>query len=437
MTHFKIHTLFRAHFGIFFPHWGDARDGSLISIFFSPVWEVGRGAMRGAMMMAITLVILASCQREPPLHLHTDGADIGFDLPTVDYDLSVYWNYIFSAETEYDWQAEWIYGWDDTDISLFGPIGYTEPTAFDIRRYFTHDTPNAAHEEPYKHHINGNHLSARYDFGYWDILAWNDIQTADGIQSIRIDEESSYDYVIAHTGQSMVPTRYDTHYTRAFYQPEELFAAYERGIEINRNLDGFVFDEQRNCWVKKLKMQLQPMTYIYLLQVILHHNNRNGRIVTSIDGNANLSGMARSVTMNTGITGDDAITVHFNARMKQDIMTRSSEKVDVIGGKVMTFGIPRLNPNSLNTRSYTESLTKVRDADLGNRHYFDVTMQFRNGMDSTFVFDVTDKVRRRYRGGVITVELDMDTVPMPNRKGGSGFDAVVKDFEEKEWEFEM
>ena len=51
-------------------------------------------------------------------------------------------------------------------------------------------------------------------------------------------------------------------------------------------------------------------------------------------------------------------------------------------------------------------------------------------MDSTFVFDVTEQVRRRWRGGVITVELDMDTVPMPTRKGGSAFDAVVKDFED-------
>ena len=42
-------------------------------------------------------------------------------------------------------------------------------------------------------------------------------------------------------------------------------------------------------------------------------------------------------------------------------------------------------------------------------------------MDSTLVFDVTDQVRKRYRGGVITVELNMDTVPIPTRSGGSGF----------------
>jgi len=174
-----------------------------------------------------------------------------------------------------------------------------------------------------------------------------------------------------------------------------------------------------------------------LLQVILHHNNRNGRIITAIDGNANLSGMARSVTLNTGVTGKDAITVNTNVRLKQDVDDKKGEKVDVVGGKILTFGIPKINPTRLDTRAYEESLKKIGETDLNNRHYLDVNMQFYNGMDSTFVFDVTDQVRKLYRGGVITVELDMNHVPVPVRPGGSGFDAVVKDFDEKEWEFDM
>ena len=65
-------------------------------------------------------------------------------------------------------------------------------------------------------------------------------------------------------------------------------------------------------------------------------------------------------------------------------------------------------------------------------------MQCNNGMDSTFVFDVTDQVRERYKGGVITVELNVDDVPIPKRSGGSGFNAVVKETEDGgTWEFEM
>jgi len=73
-----------------------------------------------------------------------------------------------------------------------------------------------------------------------------------------------------------------------------------------------------------------------------------------------------------------------------------------------------------------------------NKHYMDVTMWFNNGVDSTFVFDVTDQVRKRFKGGVLTVELDMDTIPVPRRPGGSAFDAVVKDYEDGgTHEFEM
>lgn len=381
---------------------------------------------------------LTGCEREPLLHLHEGGSENTMDLPKIDLELKVLWDYEFKYDVVYDWEAEWKYGWDEEDNKLFGKIGYTEPSAYEIRRYYTQHVQYGPHEAPYKNHIQSNRLTASYDFGFWDILAWNDIQTADGIQSVRIDESSTYDYVTAETGQTMVPTRYNApKFPNAFYQPEELFAGYEKGIEINKNLDGFVFDEERNCWVRKLEMLFQPVTYIYLTQIILHNNRQNTRIVTSIDGSGNLSGMARSVNLNTGITGADAITVNYNMRMKLDQEMKDGEKVDIIGGKVLTFGMPKVKTSRLDSHSYMESLAKVRDADLNNRHYLDVKMQFYNGKDSTLVFDVTDQVRRLYKGGVITIDVDMTKVPVPVRPGGSGFDAVVKDFEEKQWEFDM
>lgn len=391
-----------------------------------------------AVCFVITSIFTISCEREPMLHLHKGGTDILVELPDIDLELQLLWDYLFSYDVEYDWQSEWLYGWDETDNELFGPLGYQEPTDFNIRRYFTNDVQFGQHTAPYKHYITGKTLSAQYDFGFWDILAWNEIHTSDGVQSVRIDETATYDYVTAYTGQTMMPARYNApRYTRAFYQPEALFAGYESGIGISKNFDGFTFDEDRKIWVRKLNMTLQPVTYIYLPQIILHNNNRNHRIVTAIDGNADLSGMSRSVNLNTGVTGPDAITVNFNMRMKFDRNGRSNDKVDIIGGKVVTFGIINLNPHKLNTRAYAESMQKVMAADKNNRHYLDVKMQFYNGKDSTLVFDVTNQVRRLFRGGVITVELDMDTVPIPQRSGGSGFDAVVKDYEEKQWEFDM
>ena len=260
---------------------------------------------------------------------------------------------------------------------------------------------------------------------------WNDVATPDGVQSLNFDEQTSLDYVTAYTNQSMNPSRYHApRYTHSFYQPEDLFSAYDRGIDINRDLIGFEYDPVNNVYIKKLNMVLEPLTYIYLTEVILHHNN--GR-VTAVDGNANISGMARSTTVNTGTAGEDAVTVYYYVKLKKDCVIvpfgtpandprrLTAEHADIIGGRLTTFGMCRQTPRNIH------HVSEVTDS---YSHYMDMTMQFYNGMDSTFVFDVTKQVREHWKGGVIRVELDLDTVPIPSRNGGSGFDAVVKDVED-------
>ena len=381
-----------------------------------------------------SLVILTACIREPYLHLY-DSAETDFDIPVVDLDLEVLWDYEIGYNITYDWKAEWNYGWDEEDKEIFGEIGYTEPSVYNLRRYFTKDEPYGSHTQVLSHTLYEPHFQGKFDWGFWDILIWNEIHTPDGVQSIHFDEASSLDSVIAYTNSSMHLSRYQApRYTNSFYAPEALFTAYERAIEINQNLEGFVYDKERDIYIKKLNMTMQPITYIYLIQVILHNNK--GRI-TSVDGNANLSGMARSTTLNTGVAGEEAITIYFNTRMKKDMplipydsrtaddpgasAPASAERVDIVGGRLLSFGLCN---QAVNRVSRAEELTDKYS------HYLDVTMQFNNGMDSTLVFNVTKQVRERYKGGVITVELDVDTVPIPKRTGGSGFNAVVKDTED-------
>ena len=370
-------------------------------------------------------LLLFSCSPEPPLHLY-DAEQATFDIPIIDLDLEVYWDYDLALGINYDWQTEWNYGWDDEDRRIFGELGYTEPKVFNLRRYYTGDDPKRRHNSVYADQVEGTHFQATYEWGFWDILVWNQIETLDGVQSLIFDEQTSLDSVTAYTNQSMHPARYHApRYVNAFYEPEPLFAAYDEDIEVSADLTGFVYDSLRNVYVKQLDMELNPITYIYLTQVILHHNN--GRIA-AIDGSANLSGMARTTNLNTGTAGNDAIAVSYGVRLKNDCQ-KGSETVDIVGGRLMTFGICGLRANGV---------TRADEVSDPHRHYMDMTMQFNNGMDSTFVFDVTRQVRQRYKGGVITVELDLDTVPIPTRRGGSGFDAVVLDYEDGgTHEFEM
>lgn len=379
------------------------------------------------MLLLLALLALSSCYREPPLHLY-DIDNPALALPIVELSLDTYWNYDGNLGINYDWRAEWYYGWDDEDRRIFGELEYEEPTKFFLRRYYTGNEKEGTRIERRNAYISGRTFRASYDWGFWDILAWNDVKTIDGVQSLNFDEKSSYDEdILAYTNTTMYSSRYYApRYQNSFYEPEQLFSACEKGVEINKNLDGFEYDEENDIWIRKLNMYLEPLTYIYLPQIILHNNR--GRI-NGVQGIANLSGMARFTSLNSGIAGTDAIAVNFNVRLKNDKDFKAGEKVDIAGGRIMTFGICGLNANRV---------SHVDDKLDSERHYLDLNMTFNNGMDSTFVFDVTDQVRKRYKGGVITIELDMDTVPIPRRKGGSGFNAVVKDYEEGgTWEFPM
>ncbi len=378
------------------------------------------------MLLLLALLALSSCYREPPLHLY-DIDSPAVALPIVELSLDTYWDYDGNLGINYDWRAEWYYGWDDEDRSIFGELEYEEPTKFFLRRYYTGEVKEGTRIDKKNAYVSGRTFRAPYDWGFWDILAWNDVKTIDGVQSLQIEEKSSYDEdIIASTGTTMYSSRYHApRYQNSFYEPEQLFSACEKGVEINKNLDGFEFDEDNNIWIRKLNMYLEPLTYIYLPQIILHNNN--GRI-DQVTSNGNISGMARFADINTGFAGEDAIAVNFKMRLKTNKDFKAGEKVDIVGGRLMTFGICGQNANRI-TRADEENDTE--------HHYIDVQLQFNNGMDSIFVFDVTDQVRKRYKGGVITVELDMDTVPTPKRSGGSGFNAIVKGFEEELHEIEI
>lgn len=383
----------------------------------------------GVVACALAITSVFSCDVEPPLHLY-DGIDIDFpELPKVDLDIDVVWDYDWDIQ----WNIEWQYGWDIQDSLIFGTsIGYTQPKSFELRRYYNLQDSVAKHNIFTKHHIDGNNFQASYNFGWYDMLLWNTIETRDDAQSIIIDE-SDLDNTIARTNSTMYYVRSGAESTvrmQTYYQPEELFDIYLTKIHISTNTADYdYYDPETRIYYKRLNGTLQPLVYIYLPQLIVHNNK--GR-VASVDGNAVLTGMAFNTNMNTYLTGDKAINVYFNNRMKKDIVLthgeHAGEVVDIIGGRLTTFGLCNTNPYLIKTRASVNDTIP---------HYIGFNMQFNNGMDTTMVFDVTEKLRKHYKGGVITMEIDMDTVPIPQRSGGSGFDAQVVDFTEETHEFDI
>ncbi len=381
------------------------------------------------MIVCVLLVFstgLPGCKVEPPLHLYR-GIDIIFpNPPEVHMDIDIMWQYSFDIE----WKMEWQYGWDLIDSIIFGPtVGYEEPEEFELRRYYQAYAPQAKHTNVEAYHLEDTTFLAQYQFGYYDMLLWSSIITQSGVQSILIDE-SDLDNVTAETNMSMtrLPQRaagqgQNRVSNPTYYEPEDLFAVYMQEIYISKDTADYdYYDPVRKVYYKQLEGTLQPISYIYLPQLILYNNR--GR-VAAVDGNAVLTGMARRTSVNTAITEGEAVNVYFNTRMKRNVTLEKGERigevVDIIGGRLHTFGVCNTNPNAL-TRAYIEDTED---------HYIGLNVQFYNGKDSTLIFDVTDIVRKHYRGGVITMELDVDTLPIPYQSSGSGFDAEVVDYEEE------
>ena len=378
----------------------------------------------------ITL-IMGGCRIEPPLHL-PDDPDVDIEWAKIELELDILWKYQLYVDSlsgeiydsTYNWRDEWYYGWDARDDSIFGKWTLLDPEVYNIRRYYTGVDGTIAHTQPYEHQVDEPRLLTSFRYGYYDILAWNEVTTLDGVQSLHFDETSTFDYVRAYTNQSTARSRYNARHAYSFYQPEFLYGGYLEKLFISHDpADYDYYDPQENIYYKKVKMLLEPRTYIYLVQVILHNNR--GRI-SAVDGSANLSGMAYETNLNTGHTTDDDVSVTYNVRLKNGI-ARYNESVDIIGGRLFTFGIHDTYP-------YRSNPVEAREK---GKKYIDMNIAFNNGMDSTFVFDVSEQVNRRYKGGIITIELDVDTINIPRRSGGSGFDAVVEDFDEVTHEFDV
>lgn len=377
-----------------------------------------------------SVVTFQSCI-EPPLKL--PAQEVAVELQTNVINLDIVWN------IDADWQSRWYYGWDDTDSLLWGPLAYPKPTSYEVRRYYLGKEQNAPHKNVDAFTIQTNRFRRSYFFGYYDMLIWSNIDSKDGSQVVKIDEQD-LNSVDASTTVSHGMTRLATtgaesgnnSVTGLYNQPEIFYSTYPRNIYISDNIADYdYYDEQEKCWVKHLNCELTPMVYIYLVQVIFKNNH--GRVVGT-SGNAALSAFSASTNVNTGHTYNDPSMVYFNTRFKKDKLYQL-QNVDIIGGKYTTFGLCDM-ASCVDAPDHFYSGSRK---DLPN--YLMVDLSFYNGKEKTYQFDVTDQCRNQAHGGIITIVIDCDELDIPeddpSDPSGSLFVPTVEDYEEVVFEIPL
>ena len=272
---------------------------------------------------------------EPPLHL--PGQDLAVDVQVAQTELNLVW------DNEVQIEHEWYYGWDLKDDSIWGGLAYPHPSSYEVYRYYKGDDPLAKHSGVDVFTIDNNRFRRYFQFGYYDMLFYSNIDSQDGTQVLVIKE--SADSVIATTTGTRGLSRSILNASRAdegdaplgvLNQPEIFYACYSENVYISPDLKDYEYDPVENVYIKHLQAELRPLVYIYLVQFILL-NNDDGRI-KGINGNAAISSMAASTNLYTGHTSNQPTLVYFNTRMKENREV-DGKMCDVFGGKLTTFGL--------------------------------------------------------------------------------------------------
>jgi hypothetical protein len=170
--------------------------------------------------------------------------------------------------------------------------------------------------------------------------------------------------------------------------PDALFANYYEGYIAEKVIDPSV-----------VEVTLQPLVFTYKIR----YEFAEGLEYVSLIRGA-LSGMARSVTLDTGETSAEAATLLFDG------------EVTDFGGraKVTSFGVPAF-PNA-NYPSRAEA-----------KHALNLEVLLKNGNMLSFDYDVTDQVLAQPHGGVIVIKGIEVKVEQGVTNSG-GFDVSVSDW---------
>jgi hypothetical protein len=159
------------------------------------------------------------------------------------------------------------------------------------------------------------------------------------------------------------------------------------------------------------EVTLQPLVYTYKIRFEF----KDGiEFVSRAEGA--LSGMAASVTLETGETSEESATILFD---KGDIIYTNDDKTEgYIRALVMSWGTPGFPHPNYPTRT---------DA----KHALTLDVRQRNNKVKTFEFDVTDQLLLQPHGGVIIVS-GLEITKEEGQEGSGGFVPEVDEWGETE-----
>ena len=282
-----------------------------------------------------------------------------------------------------DWQDKWQVSWNE---STQGKLGYTAPETYHLD-YFLSDGNWIGQRD-----MASNSIRLDLGHGSYDLLTYNN-----DTQNIRLTQADDWSSLIASTETENNVILPDTLRQKLDIRemPDELFSMHATNVVVSDRLEDYTYIPEENLYLLKLNAELTPRTFIYLIQVEL--KNSDGRVKGS--GNMTVTGLASSVDLISRKNSNESIAHHFGTVFQQD--------KDLIGGRLVTFGLPDCIPGET-----------LPDEATQERNLCYVVLKFSNGYRGCIPVDITDQMRALPQGGVINIVMDVEK--LPKQDGGSG-----------------
>lgn len=376
-------------------------------------------------VLAVLMVLfMQACERKP-LYLRISRAGIEI---SIDLKLELFWGL--------EWKAEWQYDWK-TEYSQFGRIGYAKPEWVRATIYSV-DTVSDAKTRLFTQNFTskGGKVSLTPGETY-KVLFYN---AGTEYTIFNTDESNTFYSATTRVGDTRVlsRTRSDEsqpeprHYVD-YKQPDELIGVMTDRLFISESPDDYekTVDEDGNItYIYRISARLEPYSFIYLFQVMLINNYDSiGQRVKS-GTTMTVTGLAQGVDLFTRKTWDNSISISLDdlkpMQNKVELVLPDSTRTvgDIYATRMLTWGLPGMKPLEA-AQQAGDSIVYLDD------NWVNIGLKLRNGAEYVISYDITDQMRKKPAGGVITIVIDaLNQIPdkeleKKEPKGGGGFNADV------------
>lgn len=336
-------------------------------------------------VMTIIATMLAGCYRKP-LYLAQRG-NVSFTTAVFDIHLDFLWGEHWKKDLQYPWNE-----------SEHGVLGYTEPWGVRSIIYLLDEEKRRAEYLSRNMAKEGGRVNIATK-EYYDMLFYNN-DTEYII--LTTDKSTYYDATTRSSTKASYTRSYDGH-----NQPDQLFGTLLSDIYVSDDPEDYVIEYAEDgtmLQVYHIEATLSPYTLIYLYQVILLNNNDNeGARVTGAEG-ITANGLARGVSLFTrttdtaviSLTQDDVKPIAANLQLH---LPDGRDTIgDILAARIQTWGLPGITP--------IQEVTRGAGVETTDSTFVGVGLKLRSGYTYVMQKNVTEQMRSRPGGGVITLVID-------------------------------